>query len=101
MGFWRNYDFGKWIYGMWAAIIGGGANAVVNIFGLSIQDPKDFNMQTGKFYNTIATLFITGAVVNFFMYLKQHNAPEPIVTKEVTTTVHTVEKTEPAPSNPK
>lgn len=97
MAFWRNYDFGKWLYGLWAAVIGGGANAVVNTLGLMVQDPKDYNMYTDRLYSAALTLFVTGALIAFFMYLQKHPTPEPIVTKEVTTTVHTVEKTEPGP----
>ena len=35
----------KWLHGLGAALIGGGAGAVSTIFGVNLVDPKDWNVQ--------------------------------------------------------
>jgi hypothetical protein len=92
--FWRNLDWSNWLYGMWVAVVHGGANAVVGGFSIFIQDPSHFNMQRSAFYEVVLTIWGVSSTLGFFLYLSQHPAPDKIVSKETTTFVKTVEKTE-------
>jgi hypothetical protein len=97
-------DWQNWLYGLWAAVIGGASNSVVAGLGLNLMDPMDFNAREPRFWFMVGGLFGLGAVKDFFIYLAQHPAPafktttETVGTKtvtaptgEVTTTV--VQKT--------
>jgi hypothetical protein len=76
-------DWGNWLKGLWAAVIGGGSNAVVSAVGLNMTDPNHFNSQTPDFYRVVGTLFCASAIVSFFMYLKQSPLPQ-VITKTTT-----------------
>lgn len=92
-----NLDLGNWLYGLVAAVVGGGANAVVAGVAINIADPSHFNASTGPFYKIVGTVFAANATMSFFLYLKQTPLP-----KLVSKTVVTVEKTEtPAESEKK
>jgi hypothetical protein len=91
----ENYDWQNWLRGLWAAVIGGGANAVVNAVGLNMADPNHFNAQSSDFLKVIGTMFGSSAALAFFMYLKQSPLPQ-VISKTVTTTI--VEQT--ATANP-
>lgn len=87
----KDYDWENWLAGMWAAVVGGGAQAVVGAVGLNLTDPSHFNGTNKDFYKVVGVLFGTAATVNFFMFLKQSPLPGRLVSK--TTTTLTVEKT--------
>jgi hypothetical protein len=86
----KNYDWENWLSGLFAAVIGGGANAVVGAVGLNLSDPSHFNAKNNEFFKVVAVLFATSATVSCFMYLKQ--SPIPRLVSKTTTTL-TVEKT--------
>lgn len=95
----EDYDWGNWLRGLWAAAIGGGANAVVSAFSLNMADPNHFNAQSPAFFQLVGTLFASSALVSFFMFLKQSPLPQVISKTTVTTTVE--KSTTPTPEAPK
>lgn len=91
-----HFDWGNWLYGLFTAVITGGANAVVGGVSLNLVDPSHFNAQNHDFYKIVGTLFLANATMSFFLFLKQRPLPGLI---EKTVETHTVEKTiNPAPS---
>lgn len=76
LGFLKGYAWSKWVHGLWAAVIGGGATSALGSLSLIGIDPNTFNFHTGEFYKAAAAVFISGAVTNFFAYLKQHPTPD-------------------------
>lgn len=72
------YAWGQWVYGLAAAVIGGGASAGYGALSVTIVDPKDFNPQTNKFWYVAGLMFGFGAMTSFLMYLKEHPVPELI-----------------------
>ena len=68
-------DWGAWAYGLLHAVVGGGANAVVSALSVSIADPKDFAIGSGKFLSVVGTSFLIGCTISFFMFLKQDPTP--------------------------
>lgn len=86
-----NLDIGNWLYGLFAAVVGGGATAVVAAISINQSDPH--------YLNTVGRIFLTSAAFSAFMYLKQKPLPEHIVSK--TTTTLTVEKVEAKPDQGK
>jgi hypothetical protein len=89
--FLKEMDWGNWLAGLWAAVIGGGANAVAGGVAINMVDPHHFNAQNSDFYRLVIGLFAANATVSFFMYLKQNPVPQHLVSK--TTATLTVEKT--------
>lgn len=81
--FLSDYAWQEWLYGLIAAVVGGGSQAVVGAVGLNIKDPEHFNMKTGGLVGICWTLFASGALVSFFLYLKQ--SPTPKVKREEST----------------
>lgn len=93
MGFGK-LDWSDWIRGIFAAFIGGGATAVSGAFALVLNDPKDFNIQTGMFWTTVTTMFVISGFINLMMFLRSKPVPEyKVVT---TTTTETTQKKAPA-----
>lgn len=91
-----HFDWGNWLYGLFTAVITGGANAVVGGVSLNLVDPSHFNAQNQDFYKIVATLFLANATMSFFLFLKQTPLPSLI---EKTVETHTTERTiNPAPS---
>lgn len=84
-------DLKNWIYGLVAAVVGGGANAAVGGFAINTADPAHFNAQHSDLYGVVFKMFLTSAVMSFFMYLKQN--PVPHITSETTLTVKTTTAT--------
>jgi hypothetical protein len=76
-------DWGSWLYGLWAAVIGGASNSVVAGLGLNLMDPVDFNARQSRFWIMVGGLFALGAVKDFFIYLAQHPAPAVKTTTEM------------------
>lgn len=71
-----------WIYGLLAAIIGGGANAVVGGATINMIDPHHFNAQTYDFYKLVFAMFLANACISMFMYLKQKPLPALCMNEE-------------------
>ena len=86
-----NLDLGNWLYGLLAAVIAGGANAVVGGVAINMVDPAHFNAQHADFYKLVTALFLANATMSFFLYLKQNPIPAHLISK--TTTTLTIEKT--------
>ena len=80
-------DWSAWILGLWAAVIGGGSTAASGAIAVISVDPKDFNLETTKFWKVTATMFAIGAATNFLSYLKQNPAPTIISKASSTTTL--------------
>lgn len=69
---WKN-----WIYGLLAAIIGGGASAVVAAFSASMIAPGQFNLtdHIGNFFKLAGTTFAINGFMSAMFYLKQSPLP--------------------------
>ncbi len=80
-------DWGGWIYGLWAAVIGGGSTAASGAVAVISVDPKDFNLETNKFWKVMMVMFAIGAATNFLSYLKQNPVPKIISKASSTTTL--------------
>ena len=72
--------WGKWLYGLGSAVIGGGAGAVVSGFTNIVIAPSTFNFNTaGGAVKVLLAMVISFAVVagfSLFFYLKQAPLPE-------------------------
>jgi hypothetical protein len=94
ISFWQGYAWSKWLYGLVAAGIGGGASAAYGALSVTIVDPKDFNPSTSKFYQVAALMFGFGALTSFMMYLKEHPVPDLVSSsKHESTTVEQLQGT--------
>jgi hypothetical protein len=67
-------DFGDWLYGLGAAFIGGGAGAVSAGLGVSMLDPKDWNLGTGKLYALVGSVFVINGLLNMMAFLREKPA---------------------------
>jgi hypothetical protein len=74
----KHLDLGNWLYGLIAAVVGGGANAVVGSVAMNMVDPQHFAAGSADFYKLIGTLFGANALISFFMYLKQAPLPKTV-----------------------
>lgn len=63
----------KWLYGLLAAAIGGGANGVAVV----IVAPETFNLQAGL--SKLLTVTAVFAIVSASMYLKQSPLPKECI----------------------
>ena len=81
-------DWDKWIYGLVAAIVTGGASAVAGGFGASAIAPGQFNLAGGdpswNMLKLMALMFIVNGIAGAAAYLKQ--SPLPAIEATVTTT---------------
>ncbi len=83
-------DWSGWLLGLWAAIVGGGATAASGAIAVISVDPRDFNLETQKFWKVTAMMFTVGAATNFLSFLKQNPAPK-IISKTTTTVTSTAD----------
>lgn len=90
----RDLEWGKWLYGLGAAAIGGGASAVSGGIVLNVQDAKDYNFGDPKIYKVMIWMFGISGLLSMFFYLKQHPLPE-IITK---TTIETTTRQQDPPA---
>ncbi len=69
----------RWLYGLLAGFIGGGASAVSSMFGPMFVDPAKFNFADahgfGNILKTMGISFVVSGAISAFLYLKQ--APLP------------------------
>ena len=68
-------DFSDWLYGLGAAFIGGGAGAVSAGLGVSMLDPKDWNLGTGKLYALVGSVFVINGLLNMMAFLREKPLP--------------------------
>lgn len=83
-------DWGHWIYGLFAALIGGGAGSVTAAFGASLLAPGQFGVGGTQGWNSLKLMgftFIASGAVAVFAYLKQSPLPAQIASVTETTTV--------------
>ena len=72
-------NWGAWLLGLLAAVIGGGANGIVMGLTSIGVDPEHFNLGSGLKH----TLYIAGAafvisgILSMAFYLKQSPVPQP------------------------
>jgi hypothetical protein len=69
-------DFSDWLYGLGAAFIGGGAGAVSAGLGVSMLDPKDWNLGTGKLYALVGSVFVINGLLNMMAFLREKPLPD-------------------------
>ena len=76
----RKLDLAGWFYGLVAAVIGGGSNAVTAGIAATIIDPKDFGM-AWKTVQLMGMSFAVAAILSFFTYLAKSPLP-PLVERD-------------------
>lgn len=69
-------DFGDWIHGLLAAIIGGGASAVSSGFVVTMKDPEHYQLMSANFFQLVGTVFVVAGVLNGMAYLRQKPVPD-------------------------
>jgi|SRR5689334_1953072 len=95
MGRLLNLDWDQWVYGLFAAFIGGGSGALSGGLGTIVVDPNDFNIQhPALLLKVMFWTFIFSGLPPFFAYL--HQKPLPAV--KTVTTVETTEKRKDPPA---
>ncbi len=90
----NHLDWGNWIYGLFAALIGGGSTAVVGAMAVSAIDSREFSLGSLNSIKVMGIMFLWSGGKDFFLYLKQN--PLPAILRE--TTVQTVEKLQNPPA---
>lgn len=71
-------DWAHWIYGLFAALIGGGAGSVTGGIGASYLAPGQFGASGTAGWNTLKLMVICFAInggISAFAYLKQSPLP--------------------------
>lgn len=101
LGFGKSLDVGTWSYGLLAAFIQGGSSAISAGIGVSILDPRDWNLGVGKFYALMGTVFVISGGLKAAAFLSTSPLPtvRTITTVERSphTTIETVVKEEVIP----
>ena len=83
-------DWSHWLYGLFAALIGGGAGSVSAAFGASMLAPGQFGVGGTQGWNSLKLMgftFVISGAIAVFAYLKQSPLPAQIATVTETTTV--------------
>jgi hypothetical protein len=93
MQFFRDLDWGNWLYGLFYGSIGGGANSVSGALGAVIVDPKHFAFGSTSSFKLMGVIFLLTFMKDASLYLAQKPLP-PI--KTVTTTETVQQTTRPA-----
>jgi hypothetical protein len=86
-------DWEHWLYGLGAALIGGGAGSITSVFGASYLAPGQFGLGGVQGWNSLKLMVLSFAIngaISAFAYLKQSPLPAPEIVVET--------KTEPSPS---
>ena len=83
-------DWGNWLYGLFAAFIGGGAGAVVTGFAASALAPNELRLGSFKSFELIGMVFLIKGMFVGCAFLAQQPLPQKV-------TVTTVETTETNP----
>lgn len=85
-----NQNTSAWFHGLFAALIGGGASAVVSGVTVSAIDPGNFNLTTqlGHTLELALTLFLVNGFISAMGYLKQSPLPAESLTVTETKTAN-------------
>jgi hypothetical protein len=94
-------DWGHWLYGLFAALIGGGAGSISATYGASLIAPGQFGTTGDAGWNSLKLVgftFVASAVVAVAAYLKQSPLPSAVatVTETTSTTVAITPKDPPS-----
>lgn len=76
-----------WLYGIFAALIGGGAGSVVSVIGTSIVIPGSVGVSGNAGWNSLKLMgvtFVVHAAIAVFAFLQKSPLPEKVL--EVTET---------------
>jgi hypothetical protein len=86
----------QWAYGLANAIVSGAANSVA----VMVVDPDKFNLTSGAGLAHMSEVAGVGALVGFWMYLKQSPLPALVATTTTTSETTTVSQ-KPVEAEPK
>ena len=89
LGFGKSLDVGSWSYGLVGAFVQGGSSAISAGIGVTMLDPKDWNLGVGKFYALMGTVFCISGALKMFAYLSTNPLPTVRVTETVVRSPHT------------
>lgn len=80
-----------WVYGLFSALIGGGAGAVSAAIGVNLLDAKDWNLSDhpGHLFALMGTCFVINGSISSFAYLAKSPLPQVETVTEVTKTAIT------------
>jgi hypothetical protein len=87
-------DWQHWLYGLAAAVIGGGASAVTAGIGASMLAPGQFNL-SGEGWNVfklVSLVFAINGMITAMAYLKQSPLPAIESSTSVTVKVETTKQ---------
>lgn len=75
-----------WLYGLFAALVGGGASAVVTMVGVNVIDPKDWNFSDhpAHMLELMFFCFIFNGIITVAGYLKNSPLPQVETTEQTT-----------------
>lgn len=76
-----------WVYGLIAAVIGGGAAAAVTGISLSFTDPTKFNIENPHIVRDMCGMFLVAGVSHGFMFLAGRPLPSSIAVAKITETI--------------
>ena len=79
----------KWIYGLAAAVIGGGAASISAGFGTRLADPEKFNFHGGggNLFEVMGITFSVSGLLHAAGYLAQSPLPAMVTVDTTTVTV--------------
>ena len=70
----------RWLYGLFAAIIGGGASAVTAGLSANLTTPGQYNLSspdaTWNLLKLVATTFTVNGIISAFLYLQKAPLPK-------------------------
>lgn len=66
----------KWLYGLTAAVIGGGAASVSAGISVTVLNPTDFEMLGHRQLKLMMLVFVISGITHAFFYLKQSPLPD-------------------------
>ena len=84
-----NLNWGAWLYGLVAAVIGGGAGSVISVIGTAIVIPGSVGLSGNAGWTALKLMGVTFLVhggVAMFLYLSKSPLPAPVVQVEKTLT---------------
>lgn len=82
----NDLDWGSWLYGLFAGMIGGGATAMTGALAASAIDGTDFAIGSMRSFKLMAAMFAMSAAKDMFLYLKQNPLPKVVTVTTVETT---------------
>lgn len=74
----KHLDVWGWLYGLGAAVVGGGSSAVTAAFSTAVLDPDKFGVGSSNELKLILMTFGISGVISLFTYLKQSPLPKVI-----------------------